>query len=430
MQPFKAYQNKAIDFALDRPGAAIFARPGKGKTRIACEVIKETDLRTLIIAPKFPMLTTWPAEFKKWGYDFDYRILHGKDKKMGSEYVSIINYDALDWLGQQDLSSYSMVVYDELSKLKDPGTTRFKRWRSKVSKFNYRLGLTGTPRGNHLKNLWGQMFCIDGGETLGRTMLNFKKEYFYPSFHNPHVIHPKEGASEDIYKKIAKNALALDFEENEMPPLTHNIIPLQLPREVRALYAQMREDSLVHDTDIVAMNAGVRSAKLRQIAAGSVYDTDRRVVKMHNVKADALRNLCDELQGDPALIFFEFAHDLAAIRSVLGDSVPSLDGHTKTSDMVSIVAQWNAGELPFLAAHPRTAGMGGNMQESGSNIIWYTSPWSLEMLEQGIGRIWRQGKVGGAIAHYLNIVGTKDDEVLENWRTLQDEQNQMFNLLK
>lgn len=415
MKPFNPDQDLAIDFALERQGCNVFARPGKGKTRIALETIASTGKRTLVLAPLFPALTAWRQENKKWGYDFDMRVLHGKDKTIGSEDVSVINYDGLPWLLEHPhvLDSYEYVIYDEVSKMKNPGTRRFRKWRKHMPSFDYRLGLTGTPMGNRLMDLWGEMYCVDLGETLGRTLYKYQREFFVPHPYIQYAWIPKDDSRDAVFELIRPNAISLDFHDGEMPGLTINPVNLKLPPGARKAYEEMKAAMVIEGTDVVAVNAGVRSQKLRQIAAGAVYDHDGDVLKLHKTKQTALQNLVEELQGDPLLVFFEFKHDLTAIRDVLGADVLALDGNTKPEDMVTIVQRWNNGELPVLAAHPKTAGMGGNMQESGRNVAFYTCPWSLEDVEQGIGRVWRQGQERDVIVHMLICTGTKDDDVVD-----------------
>lgn len=435
LAPFHGYQDDAIDFALSLQGSNLFARPGKGKTRIALETIEDTSKRTLVIAPLFPALTVWQQECKKWGYNFNMRVLHGKEKKPGNEDVSIINYDGLPWLREQKklLATYDYVIYDEVSKMKNPGTKRFRRWRKIAKEFAYKLGLTGTPMGNHLLDLWGEMFVVDLGETLGRARSgrdNYQETYFYPHPYIPNQWIPKDDVRDIIFGLIKPNALALDYGDDELPPLILNEIPIEMPPGARAAYEQMRKENIIEGTDVIAVNPGVRSMKLRQIAAGVVYDDGGELLKLHKAKQAALQNVSEELQGDPLLIGFEFKHDLTAIRDALGYKVPSLDGDTKPAEMVRLVEEWNAGELEHLAGHPQTMGMGGNMQESGNSLFLYTMPWSLELYEQIIDRLWRQGQERHVTVHMPLVVDTKDYEVFESIGTKGHEQDALYEALK
>jgi SNF2 family DNA or RNA helicase len=416
------YQDKAVEFALARPACNIFARPGKGKTRIALEIMASTSGRILIISPLFPAMTTWPRENEKWGYNFDMRLLHGAEKKEGREDVSIINYEGLLWLCEQSwVNEYTLIIYDEIHKMKAPGSRRFRKWRRLMPDFPYRLGLTGTPVGNKLLDLWAETYCIEAPDcSLGRTFSEFQQRYFLPHPYLRNVWTPQTDAENQIFDAIAPNALSLDFAaDDEMPGLTHNGVFLELPDPVRRAYQDMKKDMMVH-TDkgelVAAPNAAVASGKLRQIAAGKVYDVDGAVAELHKEKQVALRHIVEELQGDPVLIFFEFHHDLKGIRNALTglySSVPAIDGSTPAKSLSRIETRWNAGEIPVLAAHPKTAGSGVNLQDSGNTVIWYTMPWGLDVLEQGTGRVWRQGQKRSVMVHYLLVHDTIDEEVYD-----------------
>ena len=215
-----------------------------------------------------------------------------------------------------------------------------------------------------------------------------------------------------------------------MPELIHHVVPITLPPMARKCYEEMQNASRMMDTDVVALNAGVRSMKLRQMAAGAVYDDKGDVVKIHTAKQRALKSLIDELQGDPIMVFTQFGHDITAIHDVLGDSVPVIDGKTSTDALIDLAREWNNGQIPVLIAHPRRAGVGGNLQAGGRNVCFYTLPWSLSDIEQAIGRVWRQGqKRDQCIVTYLSCVDTKDDTVTDAAATKQQHQNQLFNRL-
>lgn len=442
LPPFFDSQNSALDFALDRDGAAIFARPGKGKTRVYLEWLKITlehcttethTARGLVLAPLFPALTVWhpDKEAKKWGYDFDMRILHGKGKTVGDEQVSVLNYDGMPWaLENLDLSTYDAIIYDESSKMKNPGTQRFRRWRRPVNKyFPYRLTGTGTPRGNKLQDLWGQMFITDLGKTLGSSVTRFRQRFFIPHPYIRGVWEPRADAEEEVYELMKPSAIALDRTEGELPGLHMLPVPIGLSAAARKVYEEMKKHAELEGTEVFAETAAVKSMKLRQLASGAVYDIDRKVHKVHNAKSVALRNTVDELQGEPILVFYEFDHSLAGLRNEFGDNLPVINGDTKPAEIIRLVDKWNTGAIPILAAHPATAGYGGNMQEAANNVAFYDMPWSLELIEQAIGRVWRTGQEREVMVHCLTVEDTKDEDVLAAYRNNKNAQDKLFQRL-
>ncbi len=434
LPPMTSDQTHAVNFALARTGCNLFARPGKGKTRIALECIKRRGGKTLVVAPLFPAVTTWPEENKKWGYHFDMRILRGKERKMGSEAVSVINYDATPWLMTQDLSVYDNVIFDEVHNLKNPGSKRFRHWRGPSKKFAFRLGLTGTPMGNTLKDLWGEMFMVDSGESLGRTLhgdRGFMSRFFTRHPYIDYLWEPRAGAHQKVMDLIKPRALSLDYYDEEMPELIHNVVSIKLPLAARKCYEEMQNASRIKDTDVVALNAGVRSMKLRQMAAGAVYDDNGDVVRLHNAKQRALKGLVAELKGDPIIVFTQFGHDITAIHEAVGNKAPVINGQTSTDALIRIAKEWNNGKIPVLIAHPRRAGVGANLQAGGRNVCFYTLPWSLGDIEQAIGRVWRQGqKRDQCIVTYLSCLHTKDETVTDAAALKKQHQNQLFNQLR
>jgi SNF2 family DNA or RNA helicase len=411
-------QERAIDFAMDKRGCAWFMPPGMGKTRAYCELINETKGRTLVIAPKLVCINVWPREIEKWGFQFSHRFLHGRWKTLSGTLpdVSLINYEALPWLAEQ-LSymremPFEFVVYDELSKMKNPESKRAEAWQPLVSQFDYRLGGTGTPVGAHLKDLFGEMLAVDNGRSLGTDYRKFLRQYFDEDEYTMEIT-PWSETEGELMKKIAPRAISFDINDLDMPPLKHTPIYMELPDSVRRHYEEMHELSAVDELDLTAVNAAVRSGKLRQIASGGVIDDHKDRKYLHAAKAERLKEIIDEFQGEPIMVFFEFLSDYESICRVMKYEVPALYGRTSAKAANKIINDWNAGRLPLVALHPRSAAYGVNMQDSGRVVVWYTLPWSYELINQGIARVWRQGQRNKVLSYSLIVNDTVDETVYE-----------------
>lgn len=426
---FRNYQNDAIDFILDRSGANAFMEPGLGKTLISLETMANTEGPHLVIAPLLVAKNTWPHENKKWGYDFDMRVLHGKHKHLDTiPDISVINYEGMLWLRDElrgRENPFRNVVYDEISKMKSPGTRRFKNWRAQAMKFQTRLGLTGTPVGNHLLDLWGQMYCIDGGASLGRSIERYQRDFFRQvtmGRDGAKVWRPFQGVEDEIIDLIKPYARSWTTDLLDMPSLTYIDHTLALPRDAVQMYEEMKVESTLTDHDMIAVNSGVRSGKLRQMASGAVYDPDGNIVKIHREKEKRLKELLEELQGAPLLIVFEFDHDFDAITRAVGNRpFGVLHGATTERQAQSFISRWNEGELSALAIHPKSASYGLNLQGSANQMCFYTMPWSFELARQCLGRLWRQGQEKPVIVHSLLVERTKDFEV----RTSLERKNEL-----
>ncbi len=427
---FSKNQNTAIDFALARDDAAWFMPPGMGKTRSWLQVAKETGGHTLVIAPKLVCMTTWPAENKKWGYNFSRRFLHGKDRHMRNlPQISLINYDGIDWLVDQ-LKSYRVmpfkqVIFDEVSKMKNPETKRVKEWLKIGGRFDHRVSGTGTPVGAHLYDLFGEMLVTDGGRSLGQDFERFRGTYFS---HNQYTnkYEPYHDAVTKILDRIADTAISFDINDLEMPPLKHLPRYLDLDEKTREAYEELHENSAHEELEIYAVNAAVKSSKLRQFASGGVIDIHGARKKLHDAKAEHLKEILEEHNGRPVLVFFEFMSDYQTICRVLKKDVPALYGKTKAKDAARYVKEWNAGRLPVLALHPRSAAYGLNLQDSGNVLVWYTLTWSFEMVNQGIARLWRQGQQNKVLCYYLLVEKTEDERVFERVQEREEMHNEVM----
>lgn len=434
MIAFNKSQKRALSWMADRQGSAIFMPPGFGKTRAWLEHISRSAGHVLVVAPKVVCMDTWPRESVKWGYDFEMRFLHGTKKTLDRlPHVSLINYEGLPWLAgaleahDHKRFPFELVVFDELSKMKDVTTQRWKAMAPWLERFPQSTGGTGTPVGNHLKDLYGEVSAVDLGASLGVSRnpdaaKAYKEGYerflrrWFEEDEYTHAITPTWDAEEEIMDAIADVAISFDINDLDMPPLKFVRHDLHLPADVRKQYEELQKSNLVQDLDVYAMNAAVKSGKKRQFASGAVYNMKRELVQLHNVKADHLRTLVGELQGSPLMIFFEYVHDYAKICEVLGP-VPAIYGGTPAREVPRLVKQWNDGKLPALALHPRSAAYGLNMQDSGHHIVFWTLPWSLELVKQGIGRLWRQGQRNKVFVHSLVVVDTEDERV---WDRVQE----------
>lgn len=423
-------QIRMIDWAMSRDGSALFAPPGFGKTRSFLETINRMPGRGLVVAPKTVCLDTWPRENIKWGYDFEMRFLHGSKKTLDRlAHVSLINYEGLPWLaGALEAHShkrfpFEWIVFDELSKMKDVTTGRWKAIAPWLERFPLATGGTGTPVGNHLKDIYGEICAVDLGRSLGISSnpdagRAYKEGYerflrrWFEEDEYTHAITPCWEAAEEIMDAIADVAISFDVNSLDMPPLKYVRHDLELPAAVRQQYEELHRSNLVEDLDVYAMNAAVKSGKKRQFASGAVYNMRKELVQLHNVKAEKLKALAGELQGSPLMIFFEYVHDYAKICEVLGP-VPAIYGGTPSREVPRLVKQWNDGKLPFLAMHPRSAAYGLNMQDAGHHMVFYSLPWSLELVKQGIGRMWRQGQRNKVFVHSLIVVETEDERVFD-----------------
>jgi SNF2 family DNA or RNA helicase len=422
------YQLRAVQRCIEVGAQMLILDPGLGKTSITLAVAsllrqKKIIRRTLIIAPLRVCQLVWPAELKKWS-DFAHlslNVLHGKDKEKLFQQqadIDVINPDGLEWLLAHPNIEYDMLVVDESTMFKNTQSKRFKLLKKHLNKFQRRYCLTGTPASNGLEDLFGQVYVLDQGGTFGRYVTHFRQEFFFATGFGGYTLVPKPHAEERIYEKLSPLATRMAASDYlELPPLINNTILVELPPTAARCYAEMEQQfltELLDGTTITAVNAAVKSGKLRQIAAGGLFlPSGEEWENLHMEKTTALRELTESIPGRPVLVAFEFQHDLDRLQQEFGKDLPYIAGGVNEKRVKELEREWNLGRLPILAGHPRSMGHGLNLQERSDTVVWLTPTWDLELHDQFIRRVWRQGnKAPHVNCHYLIAQGTVDEAVM------------------
>jgi SNF2 family DNA or RNA helicase len=378
--------------------------------------------KVLVIAPKRVAEDTWTREHAKWDHLKDLRI----SKVLGNEQqriralraeadIYVIGRDNVVWLVDlyQKLKTgwpFDMIVIDELSSFKNPQAKRFRALKKAMPSVSRVVGLTGTPSPNGLMDLWAEVYLLDQGERLGQTLGAYREKYFRPGARNGYIVYkwePLRGAREKIEAAISDICISMSAADYlKLPKRIDNVIPVQLSPDEMEAYKRMERDQLlqIEDDDIAALNAAAVMTKLLQIANGSVYTNEGKVVKIHEAKLEALVEIVDTTDS-PVLVFYSYKHDLAAIQGKIKGA--------RILENEKDIAEWNAGEVQVLLAHPASVGYGLNLQEGGHVIVWYGLTWSLELYQQANARLYRQGQEKPVIIHHLIAEGTVDEQVMD-----------------
>lgn len=480
------YQIEDVKQMIRHPEFGLFYEPGLGKSSVTLKafvLLRDAGKarKAIVVAPLRVCSEVWSqkGEVGKWDDFAGLRValLHGprKDEALDEDAdLYVVNYDGIQWLtsprpGNKVPRLYELyrrgadtLIFDELSKLKHPRTSRFKALKPHLHLFKRRWGLTGSPNANNLENLFGECYVLDRGKALGAFITHFRMLYFRPTG-NPqwHQWAPQEGAEKRIYAAIKHLVIARKATDHlDLPELVEEDVWVDLTPEARRVYDDFEKDMVAvlnGDADdetaatlITAASASSVSMKCRQIAGGGIYvlenpckTRDERLVTrhpgvqavgktVHTAKTEALVDLVDELQGAPLLVGFEFRHERERIREVLGSGLPVIDGETKMADTARYIADWNAGRVPVLLAHPQAAGHGLNLQGCGcAHVCWYTLPWDFELYSQFIDRVRRQGnKARRVVVHRILARGTVDSIVARTLSGKEKNQDALFAALK
>lgn len=437
------YQEYAIQKMISLPEAGLFLDMGLGKTVITLTAVRKliyeefAVCRVLVIAPKRVAEDTWTTECGKWDHLKGMRIskVLGTQKKRlaaldAEADIYITNRENVAWLVEacRKRWPFDMVVVDELSSFKSSQSARFRALRQVrplVSRF---VGLTGTPAPNGLLDLWPQMYLIDRGERLGRTVGGYRQRYFNPGKTNGYVVYsyePKKGAQEAIEKKISDICVSMRAEDYlDMPELIVNDIPVRLSDPEMETYRKMEDEQLmeIDGEEVSALTAAAVCNKLLQLANGAVYTDTGSVQTVHGQKLAALQEIVDTSPGQPILVFYSFRHDMARLQEAFpyGQTLQGPDD----------IHAWNAGRIPLLLAQPASMGHGLNLQAGGHIIVWFGLTWSLELYEQANARLYRQGQRKGVIIHRLVAQDTIDTQVIKRLAKKGDTQESLMDALK
>lgn len=420
-----SYQEYALKFILNSKAAGIFLDCGLGKTVITLTAIAELMhnrfeiSKALVIAPLRVAENVWDVEAKKWDHLKHLRVAKvlGSEKKRIQALASnadiyVINRENTKWLVDYYKKDwpFDMLVLDELSSFKSHRAKRFKALRKVRPLCKRVVGLTGTPAPNGLIDLWAQVYLLDSGQRLGKTISGYRERYFLPDKRNQHVIFsykPREGAEEAIYKKLSDICISMKNRDYlTLPERMDNILGINLPPKVLEQYRQLERDLLLPllEGDIVAGSAAVLTNKLLQITGGAVYDEGKKVQILHDEKLKALEDLVEAANGKPVLVYYNYRHELERIQKQF---------LCRVLDTAKDMEDWNKGEIPVMLAHPASAGHGLNLQNGGSTIIWFGLPWSLELYQQANARIHRQGQKNTVVVHHLVAKETIDEDVMQ-----------------
>lgn len=424
------YQRYAAEFIITHPISALLLDMGLGKTSITLTAINDLLFdrfeihKVLVVAPLRVARDTWSAEIEKWEHlkNLQYSVVVGTAQERISALcipadIYIINRENIQWLVEESglPFDFDMAVIDELSSFKNHQSKRFRAFMKVRPKLKRIVGLTGTPAGNGLMDLFAEFKLLDMGERLGRLIGLYRNTYFQPDKRNGMVIYsyrPLPNAEQQIYDKISDITISMKAADHlKMPELISSEYTVQLSEKEREKYDSLKKDLVLSEDneEVTAANAASLSNKLSQMANGAVYSDDESVIQIHDRKLDALEDIIESMNGKPLLVAYWFKHDLERIRKRFDVR------EIKSSEDIS---DWNSGIIPVALIHPASAGHGLNLQDGGSTLVWFGLTWSLELYQQTNARLWRQGQTADTVViQHIIAKGTIDEQIMKALKT-------------
>ena len=444
------YQKRGVNHIVDNEYCALFLDMGLGKTVTTLTAIKELldnciISNALVIAPKKVTQVTWRDEIKNWEHlqGLTISVIDGTAKQRREAMAAkadiyAVSRDNIVWLVLEHGGiklPYDMVVIDELSSFKNHASKRFRAMR-KVRKFIPRVvGLTGTPAPNGLIDLFAQMYLIDQGQRLGKSITAYRDRFFRPDKRNGDIVYsyalkrPQEETEKQISDLISDITISMTAEDYlKMPDKIMLYDYVDLAPKVLAMYRDFEKEQILElinsDEPISAASAAALSNKLQQFANGAIYDAEQNVKDLHDEKLDKLEEIVEAANGEPVLIAYSYKHDLERIMQKLKAYKPV------KLEKPEHIADWNAGKIPVLVTHPASAGHGLNLQKGGHNIVWFGNTWSLELYQQFNSRLYRQGQGKPVTIHHIVTRGTIDEKIIKSLDGKRETQDGLMESIK
>ena len=421
------YQKRATQFIIDNRYCALFLDMGLGKTvstLTAIDILKNDYLeidKVLVIAPKSVALNTWSGETAKWDHLKKLRISVAmgtaaqRTKAIERDAdIYVTNRDNVKWIVdyfKKEPWPFDTVVLDESSSFKNPSSQRFKALRKIRPQLRRVIELTGTPSPNGLMDLWPQIWLLDMGERLGRTLGSYRSEFFTAGRRNGAVVYDwiaRPEARQRISKRLADISMSMQASDYlDMPDVIDGGLTLALPPDEMRDYQAFQKEQLMQldNTDIEAVTAAALTNKLLQYTGGALYDDQHNWHEVSTAKLEALQDIV-ESTDESVLIYYQYQSEKDRILKMLPAPV------TFTGEP-ELLESWNAGKIRLMLAHPASVAYGLNMQAGGHIIVWYTPTWNLELYMQANARLHRQGQTKPVVIYHLIASGTIDERVMQ-----------------
>lgn len=418
--------------------ALLFVGMGIGKSAACLDTLNTLfcngeAFAALVVAPLRVANLTWPMEVQTWDEFRWMRIVNLRNDVgqraflNGRAHIYTINYEGLSLLTslvkrRGGTLPYDVVIFDELTRTKNPSSKRINAYRRSVPRAPRQWGLTGTPMPNSWQDLFAQVRLVDGGKRLGNNFLEFKRTYFFApeqnqfaGFAGKEPWRPKSDALNTLEHKISDITLTLKSSEwLDIPDTHYEDIDIPFSPELQKRYHTLERDLVLQLSKEKVLNVTSAAAlvtKLLQFTSGYIYDEERGVHRVHDLKYDMLKKIAKQ-EKQPIFVASIFKHEQDRIRQLFPHAKFFADAKNEHTQK-ALLLEWNAGKIPMLVSHPASVGHGLNFQHGSSVIVWQTLTYSREYYEQMIARLARRGQKNITKVYRLIVPGTVDDAVAE-----------------
>jgi len=447
----------------------------KTYTSLALSMCWKPKGRILVVCPNTVVYTTWEKQVKKYT-NYDFEVLTGtkleREKTLftTNKDMYIINYEGLRvlfWdtiennkgtkkgvvnLARIKQAGFEQIIFDEMHHLKDETTQQTKIARELSKRARYVIGLTGTPLGKSVSDLFSQYLVLDNGATLGDNRFLFEREYFYkPSIKVPYKMEPKRICSicGELYDHKLKH---LEFHRISLPeyrkkfPVEKTATDLILDRvsyctlryskeecldlpdqiyQVRTVEPSVEQTQVtqevvlgIHVNSLTESNVEYHTQKLVQITGGFLLDKEGSCeVYKTNPKLQELGETLSQISGK-CIIYHYYVKESELISEYLKDmgySFVVVNGNVSKAEQKKQIDSFINGNVQVLLANPNSGGEGIDGLQVSSTIIYYSRSYMGSILrQQSEGRIHRQGQKNNCVYIDLVMHNTIDEILFDN----------------
>ncbi|MEG7841784.1 SNF2-related protein [Bacillus mobilis] len=467
-RPLKALQLRSAMYMLTQKRAANFSVPGAGKTAMLLGVFaylnskqKGEPIKRLLVVSPINAFMSWKEEFQAvFQSKKDLRALSVHDESIGgnkyaleaqwsSANLILINYESLPKFKDSIIKclandSDTMLVYDEVHRVKGVQAKRALAALEIADKVDYRYVLTGTPIPNGYLDIYNFLNIL------------FKKEYSaYFGFEQNMLKNPDSWEIDEINEKLAPYFWRTSKEDLGVPPADKdNIIKIPPSKEqlrlAEILYTKTQnplatwirmiqlstnpeivnqainysdlgfseDDSMDNDSyDQVSVKVRKELEKsIHQAAIGEVSDWDLATVDSPKFKAGIELVVDIVKKHGKVVVWGLFVNTLKKITRVLnerGIKTKVIYGGTPRGERDDIIHTFkeNTDEIQVLVSNPNTLGESVSLHNIVHDAVYFEYNYNLTFMLQSRDRIHRLGLPENQSTRYYYLMTVSDEEI-------------------
>ncbi len=424
------HQEKAASYLFGTPRYLIYHDIGTGKTITAIELVKQKQVKTLVVCPLGIIENAWVEDIAKFAHEINVTNLWKAKKNKNLDFalsldfhIAIINFESFRTEAKAlSQAGFQMLIIDESSKCKDARSQITKALVEFSENMDYVYELSGNPAPNSEMEYFSQVKMVDP-MLYGKSFYSFRNKYFYSCGYGGFKWKMKEEMRKDFLEKLSSISEVIRKEDVlDLPERTLNIRKVYLSTVERKVYETMKKDLLIefNGMEVVAANAAVKQMKLREGTSGFYLDEDSKVISVGQSKLNELKELLEEIGNHQVIIWTHFHHEADMVEKLLGGDYGRVDGTVKNQTIKDeTVKDFKKGKFQYLISHPASLGHGVTLVNC-TYTIYFSLSHSWEMFEQSMGRIYRKGQTNKC-SYYFLIADCSVDEII--WRALQEKKS-------